>query len=149
MKTKIKFLLLALGLSFFIFCKKDNNVLVDSDINTPLTFTSLVAKDSVFTIANASTDSITAELTVTATGDGLNYTWSCTDGWGTFAGSGNKVTWTYINDSKVEGALCHPRIFKITCIITDKNNNSLSKDVSVYVQYVAKKINYSSIINTN
>ncbi|MFA6922630.1 MAG: hypothetical protein WC223_00105 [Bacteroidales bacterium] len=104
-----------IGLIVLIFaCKKDKS----ADTTTPLTFTSLVAKDSVFTV-NATT-----ELTATATGDRLKYTWSCEDGWGTFYGSGNKVSWT----------VCHASIFKIRCIVSDENKKSLSKEVYVRSQ---------------
>jgi len=76
-------------------------------------FTTLVANDTVIKVNEITT------LIATATGEGLTYTWTCD--FGTFIGSGNTVQWT----------VCHADNFTINCTVTDKSNNSASKNIVI------------------
>jgi hypothetical protein len=93
-------------------CSKSSSPTPDNSSGT-FKFTSLVANDTVIKVDDVTT------LTATATGEGLTYTWTCD--FGTFIGSGNIVQWT----------VCHADNFTIHCTVTDKNNNSGSKNIII------------------
>ncbi|MEI7981222.1 MAG: hypothetical protein WCI71_06185 [Bacteroidota bacterium] len=80
---------------------------------TTFQFISLVARDTVLKINDATT------ITANATGNNLTYKW--TSDFGTFIGNGKTVQWT----------VCHSDRFAITCQVTDANNKSESKDVYI------------------
>ena len=109
----MKQILLILGIVItFAACSKKSDS-TPQNSTTPLVFTSLVATDTVVKVNDVTS------ITANATGEGLTYTW--TADFGTFIGSGSVVQWT----------VCHSDKFTINCKITDKNNNSASRDVVV------------------
>jgi len=93
-------------------CHKSSTPTPDNSSGT-FKFTKLVANDTVIKVNEITT------LTATATGEGLTYTWTCD--FGTFIGSGNTVQWT----------VCHADNFTINCTVTDKSNNSASKNIII------------------
>ncbi|MEI6900365.1 MAG: hypothetical protein WCL00_10845 [Bacteroidota bacterium] len=96
---------------FAFACSKSSTT--PSNGSTTLKFENLVANDTVLKVNGVTT------ITAQAQGDGLTYTW--TEGYGTFIGSGAKVQWT----------VCHSDKFVITCTIKDKYNKSDSKSVTI------------------
>lgn len=114
----MKRILFFLGLAIIIImaaCSKKSDPAPDNSGAT-FKFTSLVVKDTLLKVNDVTT------ITATASGEGLTYTW--TADFGTFIGSGNTVQWT----------VCHADKFIINCQVTDKNNNSETKNVVVRTQ---------------
>lgn len=113
---------LAFVVSLSFSCKKDSKE--DSGIQTPFEFTSLNVSDTI-PVVNAFID-----ITATAKGDDLLYTWSdVQDGtslsWGTFVDKG---------DGNAQWTVCHSAKFIITCKVEDKHGNSAEKSVAIHVQ---------------
>ncbi len=98
---------------FISACDKDNN----DNVNVPLVFDSLTAtNDTIFPGG-------TTEITAIASGDDITYTWTATAG--DILGSGNRIT--YVSPPCTVGEN------DITCTVTDKGNNKLSKSITIYV----------------
>ncbi|MCK9421401.1 MAG: hypothetical protein M0Q38_02270 [Bacteroidales bacterium] len=93
-------------------CKK-SEINAPDNSGTTFKFISLVAKDTLIKVNG------TTSITANATGENLTYKW--TSDFGTFIGSGKTVQWT----------VCHSDIFTINCQVTDKNNQSESKNVTI------------------
>jgi hypothetical protein len=111
----MKRVLFILGFGIVIIlaaCSKSSDPAPDNAAAT-LKFTSLVVTDTLLKVNDVTT------ITASATGEELTYTW--TADFGTFIGSGNTVQWT----------VCHADKFTINCKVTDKNNNSETKNVVV------------------
>ena len=85
---------------------------------TPFSFTSLVAQDTTILLTGA------ANITAHATGDGLTFTWTEENGYGTFIPNGS-------NPANVQWTICHAARFKIICEAKDKYNHSESKYVYI------------------
>ncbi len=116
----MKRIIFILGLGIVIIlaaCSKSSDPAPDNTAAT-LKFTSLVVTDTLLKVNDVTT------ITASATGEGLTYTWSEAAGLGVFIGSGNTVQWT----------VCHADKFTINCKVTDKNNNSETKNVVVRTQ---------------
>ncbi|MCL5990734.1 MAG: hypothetical protein M1419_01350 [Bacteroidetes bacterium] len=92
-------------------CKKEENVL------NPKTFTfiSLTATKSEIAL-NEFTD-----ITATATGENLTYSWSCSEGA------------IFDNGPKVQFSICHATTVRVTCTVSDQSGNSESKDISIKI----------------
>jgi hypothetical protein len=61
------------------------------------------------------------KITATVNGEGLNYAWKCDNELGVIDGVGAEILFT----------ICHAGKFKITCDVTDSNQNVATKDVYV------------------
>jgi hypothetical protein len=85
----------------------------DTTAGSGLKFSSLSAADTVIKVNDVTT------ITAHASGTGLTYQWAAT--YGTFVGNGTQVQWT----------VCHEDKFVITCKVTDKNNNSETKQIVI------------------
>ncbi|MCU0473772.1 MAG: hypothetical protein MUC93_10470 [Bacteroidales bacterium] len=94
-------------------CKKEE----PPSVNQPLVFNQLVAEKNMIHPGESTT------ITATASGDQLFYTWKATAG--DILGSGNRVT--YISPPCTIGSN------EITCSISDKANNSLTKKIVIEV----------------
>ncbi len=83
-----------------------------------ITYTTLVASEDTILIGG------TTQITSTATGDGLSYNWSTTNG--DIIGSGSQITY---------GASgCCGGSNMVTCSVKDANNNEESKSITILVQ---------------
>lgn len=110
------FFILGLGVLVIIAaCSKSSDPAPENP-GVTFKFSSLIVQDTVIKVNDVTT------ITANATGDGITYTW--TADFGTFIGSGNTVQWT----------VCHADKFTISCKVTDKNNNSETKNVVVRTQ---------------
>ncbi len=109
------------GLLIIIFlfasCDKDKNGGTE-DPGLPLVYYSLASEKD--TITAGETTKVTAE----ATGYMITYNWSATAG--DILGSGSEITYA--------ASPCHAGTNKITCTVTDGNNVSESKEISIVVQ---------------
>lgn len=113
MNKYITFLLLLLSLTA---CVKDDDE-DPGDPDQPLVFASLIAEKS--TIAAGESTKITA----VATGYKLAYKWSATAG--DILGTGKEVVYAV--------SPCHAGTNKITCTVSDGNNDSQSKEIFIVV----------------
>jgi len=94
-------------------CEKDK----PQDVDRPLVFESLLAENDTI-IPGGSTN-----VTATADGDGITYTWSANSG--DILGNGSTVT--YISPPCIIGNNT------ITCTVKDKADNTLSKSITITV----------------
>jgi hypothetical protein len=114
MKQRILFIGLVLIVGFSSCSKKS----ATPDNSTgPFKFISLAASDTVLKVDAATS------LIATATGEGLTYTWTCD--FGTFIPNPDGI------NSTIGWTVCHADNFTIHCTVTDKNNNSETKDIII------------------
>lgn len=115
---KMKHLNIILVLLFLLTsCSKEENG-DNGDPNQPLVFSSLTAEKN--TIAPGETTKVTAS----ATGYMIVYKWSASAG--DILGSGKSVVYA--------ASPCHAGSNKVTCTVTDGNNDSQSREVFIVVQ---------------
>ena len=118
MKDFLKTVLIGIGLSLLfisISCKKEDD---PGDPSQPLIFSSLVAgKDTI--VPGEST-----EITATASGYKLTYSWSATAG--DILGSGARVIYA--------ASPCHAGTNQITCTVKDGNEKSETKEIDIVVE---------------
>ncbi|NVO19513.1 MAG: hypothetical protein HXX13_07420 [Bacteroidetes bacterium] len=93
-------------------CKKDDS---PAGTGKTLEFVGLKAEKDTIVVQEVT------KITATVTGEGLSYAWKCDNELGVIDGSGAEVMFT----------ICHAGKFKITCDVTDSNNNKATKDVYV------------------
>jgi hypothetical protein len=116
MKRFTLILLTVLVVGIFSCKKKDDPS--PQVTQTPLSFASLVATDTVIVVNGAT------KLTANTTGDGLTYTWSCAGGYNNFTavpGTTNSVIWT----------ICHADRFLITCEAKDQYGLTQTKTITI------------------
>lgn len=103
-----------LALLLFAGCKKNE---ATTPVSTPLQYSSLAALNTTVAV-NATT-----KITATATGEGLTYNWSASNG--TIIGSGNEITY---------GTPCCAGTATVTCVVQDSGGGSESKSVTMTIQ---------------
>ncbi|MBI5323778.1 MAG: hypothetical protein HZB41_00580 [Ignavibacteriae bacterium] len=108
---KYIFLLFSLLIITLIGCKKEENVLNPKSF----TFVSLTTTKSEINL-NEFTD-----ITATATGDNLTYSWTCSEGA------------IFDNGPKVQFSICHATTVRITCTVSDASGYSESKDINIKI----------------
>jgi hypothetical protein len=117
-KDYLRTVLLGISLSVLIIsisCKKEDD---PGDPSQPLIFSSLVAgKDTI--VPGEST-----EITATASGYKLTYSWSATAG--DILGSGARVIYA--------ASPCHAGTNQISCVVRDGNDKSATKEIDIVVE---------------
>ena len=95
-------------------CKKKE---ATTPASTPLQYNSLAAVNTTVAV-NATT-----KITASATGEGLTYNWSASNG--TIIGSGNEVNY---------GTPCCAGTATVTCVVKDSGGSSESKSLTMTIQ---------------
>jgi hypothetical protein len=114
MKTIRLFLTLLLLATVVISCKKKEET---KPVSVQLQYGSLAAESTTVAV-NATT-----KITATASGEGLTYNWSASNG--TVVGSGSQITF---------GTPCCAGTPTVTCVVKDSGGNQESKSVVITVQ---------------
>jgi len=93
-------------------CKKEDT---PSGTGAKLEFVQLKAEKDTIVVQELT------KVTAIVNGEGVTYSWKCDNELAVIDGAGAEVLFT----------ICHAGKFKITCDVTDSNNNTASRDVYV------------------
>ena len=103
---------------FAVSCEKDNENINTDDPSQVLVFSSLRSEKYSITAGEST------KITATAAGYQIRYLWEASAG--NIVGSGSEVTYV--------ASPCHVGENEITCTVSDGNNKSESKSLTIVVQ---------------